>query len=252
MGWLWWKTGEKVEFVGVSPKKGYQFRKSIETAKDVLVNRNVAVFGQQRAQLVEADKIAKMINNQLFSMKQFSNQVAEWTTAVKKTLDHVTRQAVLVEELQGKFAEYQSTLGDLQRLQGYDVSAEVPARQVEFQKGEKSKLLNQAREAISKINSELKEIKEDVDAVCQGAGNLLRSRMPEGNRGGGGIPMMSSIPDDIVRNCNAMSTLAENMVRTNVQLSKAYSDLVNQLQEASENLRVEIDASELNLVRLSP
>ncbi len=253
MGWLWWRTGDQVEFVGVSPKKGFAFSKAIDTAKEVLVTKNVAVFGQQRDQIVEAEKISKMINNQLFSMKQFSNQVAEWTTAVKKTLDHVTKQSALVEELEGKFSEYQRLLGELQRLSGYDVpEGSVPSRQVEFQKGEKSKLLAQAREAISKINAQLKEIKEEVDAIHQGAGNLLKSKMPEGYRGAGGIPMMNSIPDDIVRNCNSMIQVAENMIRNNVQLGRSYAELIGKLQEASEDLRVQIDASEQNLVRTGP
>lgn len=253
MGWLFWKKGDVVQAVGISPAKGGRVRQAIETAKDTLVSRNVRAFEQQREAILNAEKIAKMINNQVFSMKQFSSQVAEWTLAMKKTLDHVSKQSVLIEELETKFSDYKNTLDEMQRLYSYQVPAGgVPSRQIDFQKGEKSKLLAQAREAISKINAELKSVKEDVDDLRSVAVNLSKSTMPEGSRGAGGLPMLNSLAVGLTQRANELMEAAKNIQSSNKQIVVAYGELTERLSEASEQLKVKIDQSEENLIRTGP
>ena len=253
MGWLFWKKGDVVQAVGISPAKGGRVRQAIETAKETLVSKNVRAFEQQRESIADAEKIAKMINNQLFSMKQFSDQVAEWTLAMKKTLDHVSKQSVLIEELEAKFGEYNRALDEMQRLYSYQVPAgSVQEKQIQFQKGEKSKLVAQAREAMSRINAELKSVKADVDDLQAVAVNLTKSKMPEGSRGAGSIPLFTRMAVDLSANAAKLSSAAEQLLKTNTQVLSAYMELTGRLGEASEQLRVKIDLSEANLIKTGP
>ncbi|MBW2970070.1 hypothetical protein KY309_02600 [Candidatus Woesearchaeota archaeon] len=240
--WPPWKilTREKVE--GISPKTGSAMSKSIRTAKNILLYDGKRVFEKQREQIADAEKIAKTINNQLFSMKQFSSQIAEWTDAVKSTLDHVAEQKILVDEMQTKFSEYKDAVEDLRKIKQGLVKTEAPAPYVEREKRDR---MAQALEAISRINAELKKLQDEVTLLHEKAKNLLSSKT-------GPFRMLDSLCDGLVKTSDKMGDSAGAIYDLNKRMVSAFDMLISQFGDESAELFEQINKAELEYIKLKP